>query len=200
MAIAPYRSVQPRGVLELKKLTEDLKRMLTGLAHQNAGEMLPMHEKLEAVGVELEPKQAASNASRVLRPMPTRKRIAIISDGTGVEMLMDYALHTFSWFGAQFDLLFHGATDDRWADNVVKQLRREGVAYHRVELSDDTVQDVAAYIQNQHLLTYILAQPNDLIVNKLMEEEVLKKGMKPAIPMVLIDPASSMQLRRIYAG
>lgn len=184
----------------MKKLTDDLKRMLTGLAHQNAGEMLPIHEKLKAVGVDLEPKQIPSTTEQTLKPIPNRKRIAIISDGTGVELLIDYALHTFSWFGAQFDLLFHGADDNKWEENAVKQLRREGVVFHRVELSDNTVQDIADYIQNEHLLTYILAQPNDLVVNKLMEEEALKKGMKQAIPMILIDPSSSMQLRRVYAG
>lgn len=188
----------------MKKLTEDLKRMLTGLAYQNAGEMLPMHDKLKAFGVEIEPKvepkHVVSNAARVLRPLPTRKRIAIISDGYGVENLIDYALHTFSWFGAQFDLLFHGPADSKWADDVMRQLRRKGVVYHRVELSDNTVKDIAAYIQNQHLLLYILAQPNDLVVNELMKEEALKKGMQPAIPMVLIEHSSAMQLRRVYAG
>lgn len=183
----------------MKKLTEDLKRMLTGLAHQNAGEMLPMHEKMKAVGVDLEPNQATPNTERVLSSIPNRKHIAIISDGTGVELLIDYALHTFSWFGAQFDLFFHGSDDNKWQENAVRQLRREGVAYHRVELSENTAQDIADYIQNEHLLTYILAQPNDIVVNKLMKEAALKKGIKPAIPMVLIDPSSSMQLRRVYA-
>ena len=184
----------------MKKLTEDLKRMLTGLAYQDAGEMLPMHDKLKAFGVELEPKHPVSNTERVLRSLPTRKRIAIISDGYGVESLIDFALHTFSWFGVQFDLLFHGPANTKWADDVVRQLRREGVAYHRVNLSDNTVKDIAAYIQNQHLLLYILAQPNDLVVNELMKEVALKKGMQPAIPMVLIEHPSSVQLRRVYAG
>lgn len=184
----------------MKKLTEDLKRMLAGLAYQNAGEMLPMHDKLEAVGVELEPKNPQSNAERVVRPLPTRKRIAIISDGHGVEGLIDYALHTFSWFGAQFDLLFHGSNDTKWENAAIRQLRREGVAYHRVDLSDDTVQDIATYIKSQHLLLYILGQPNDVVVMELMKQEALRIGVKPAIPMVLIDHSSTMQLRRVYTG
>ena len=41
---------------------------------------------------------------------------------------------------------------------------------------------------------------DDLVVNELLKEVALKKGMQPAIPMVLIEHPSSVQLRRVYAG
>jgi len=189
------------GVPTLKKLTEDLKRMLTGLAYQDAGEFLPMNEKLRAFGVGVNPEEATPpTTERVLQQIPTRKRIALVSDGFGSEALVDYAMHTCQRLGAQLDLLFHGSANAEWKDEVVGQLRRERVSYHRINLSANAAEDIAEYIHNQLQLLYILAQPNDPAVNELMEEMTLTRGKHLAVPMVLIEHRPVKPLRRVYIG
>lgn len=186
------------GVPKLKKLTEDLKRILTGLAYQDAGEFLPMHEKLQAFGVGMNPEATSPTTEKVLQQIPTRKRIALISDGFGAEALVDYAMHTCQRLGAQLDLLFHGPVNEEWIDDVVGQLRREQVSYHRINLSTNAAEDIAEYIHSQLQLLYILATPNDPAVNELMEEMTLTKGKHLAVPMVLIEHRPVKQLRRVY--
>ena len=185
----------------MKKLTEDLKRMLTGLAYQDAGEFLPMNEKLKAFGVGMEPEETTSpNTEKVLQQIPTRKRVALISDGFGSGALVDYAMHTCQRLGAQLDLLFHGPANTEWKDDVVRQLRHERVSYHRVNLSANAAADIAEYIHNQHQLLYILAQPNDPAVTELMEEAMLTRGKHLAVPMVLIEHRPVKQFRTAYIG
>ena len=185
----------------MKKLTKDLKRMLTGLAYQDAGEFLPMNEKLSAFGVGVNPEEATPpTTQRVLQQIPTRKRVALISDGFGSEALVDYAMHTCQRLGAQLDLLFHGTANTEWKDDVVRQLRREQVSYHRVNLSANAAEDIAEYVHSQLQLLYILAQPNDPAVTELMEEVMLTRGKHLAVPMVLIEHKPVKPLRSVYIG
>jgi len=188
------------GVPKLKKLTEDLKRILTGLAYQDAADYLPMGEKLKAFGVGMDTEATSQRREKVLRQIPTRKRVALVSDGFGAEALVDYALHTCERLGAQLDLLFHGSANAEWKDEVVNQLRRERVSYHRINLSTNAAEDIAEYIRSQPQLLYILAQPNDPAVNALMEEAALSRGKHLAVPMVLIEHKPMKHLRRVHAG
>jgi hypothetical protein len=196
-----FKYTNQDGVPKLKKLTEDLKRMLTGLAYQDVGEFLPMNEKLKAFGVGMKPEEATSpNTEKVLQQLPARKRVALISDGFGSEALVDYALHTCQRLGAQLDLLFHGTANTEWKDDVVRQLRRERVSYHRVNLSANAAEEIEEYIHSQLQLLYILAQPNDPAVTELMEEVMLMRGKHLAVPMVLIEHKPGKQFRRVYTG
>lgn len=189
------------GVPKLKKLTEDLKRMLTGLAYQDAGEFLPINEKMKVFGVGRKSEEITTpTTEKVLQQIPARKRVALISDGFGSEALVDYALHTCQRLGAQLDLLFHGTANTEWKDDVIRQLRRERVSYHRVNLSTNAADDIAEYIHSQLQLLYILAQPNDPAVTELMEEAMLTRGKHLAVPMVLIEHKPVKQFQSVYTG
>lgn len=183
----------------MKKLTEDLKRMLAGLACQHSADYLPLHEKTQSLEAGMNRDVTRTSDDRVLQRIPTRKRVALISDGFGAEALIDYALHSCQRLGAQLDLLIHGSSDDAWVDDVVKQLRREDVSYHRVNLSKNTTEDIAEYIHSQIQLLYILAQPNDPAVNELMEKMATTRGKQHlSVPMVLIEHKPVKKLRRAY--
>lgn len=173
--------------------------MLTGLAYEDTGEFLPMNEKLKAFGVGTKPEETASAGSdNALQQIPSRKRVALISDGFASEALIDYATHTCQRLGAQLDLLFHGTANAEWKDEVVEQLRRESVSYERVNLSTNASADIAEYIHSQLQLLYILAHPNDPAVTEFMEEAMQTQETHLRVPMVFIDNKPSKQFRKAF--
>ena len=181
----------------MTKLTSELKRILAGLAYQDAGDYLSMHDKLELLGAGPEaPAQPAArphgSASGAIA-----KRVALISDGRGLGAPLDYALETCLRQGAQIDLLVHGAPDPRSIAGLESQVRRRGLTSQRVDLGARIVADIIDYVRSQPSVIFLVAMPDDPAARVLMEEVIpRRKGLIP-VPLVLIEsPAAAPRYAR----
>ncbi|MBA1333279.1 hypothetical protein QQ73_20265, partial [Candidatus Endoriftia persephone str. Guaymas] len=106
----------------MKRLNTELKRILSALALQHAGDYLPMREKLSALGgSDASPRQAERPVVVTSSAQP--KRVALISDGRGAGAPLDYAIDTCLQQGAQIDLLLHGEIEQSRINELEEQLR-----------------------------------------------------------------------------
>lgn len=175
----------------MKKLSDDLKRILTGLAHQDAGEFLSMHGKMKVL--EIEPKTSIKPASpsRNTAKKPAMHRIAFISDGRGVGAPLDYVIDACSRQGAKIDLLTHGATDSATISALENQVRAAGLDHHHIQLGLKPVDDIINYICNHPALIFMVAMPDDDTAKVLIEEVIPMRGGRIPVPLVLIENRSS---------
>ncbi|MGD8912826.1 MAG: hypothetical protein PVJ68_08810, partial [Candidatus Thiodiazotropha sp.] len=76
------------------KLNDDLKRILSSLAYQDAGEFLTTRDKMKVLGITPEENAAISPSPLKMVKKPITHRIALISDGRGQGAPLDYAIET----------------------------------------------------------------------------------------------------------
>ena len=89
----------------MNKLTNDLKRALAALAHQDACDYLSMHEKMKVIGYGSETEKQSFDSLHLISNSFTKKRIAMISDGRGLGSSLDYAIDACKRQNADIDLL-----------------------------------------------------------------------------------------------
>lgn len=175
----------------MKKLSNDLKRILAGLAFQDATEFCSMRDKLEVMG-------NAARPGKQLPASPTRvpgRCIAIISDGRGLGAPLSYAIDAALRQHAQIDLLVHGTTDAEPITALEDQIRDAGVDCRRIQLGPVTVDNIAGYIRNHSSLIFMVAMPDDAVARVLMEEVIPKRSSRIPVPLVLIEDQVKSRLR-----
>ena len=170
----------------MKKLTNELKRMLTGLAYQDAAEYLPMDNKMQALGYGAQPARQPSPA-----PLkPATKRIALISDGRGLGAPLDYVIDACLRQHARIDLLVHGPVCTETLTALERQIERAGIAYVRMQLGGNPVEGILEYICNHPSLIFLVAMPDDNAAKVLIEEVIPQRGGRMPVPLVLIEGQS----------
>jgi len=184
----------------MSKLSDDLKRMLAGLACQEAGEFLPMQQKMAMLATErTDPVAADSRPVRAV-PRPATHRIALISDGRGLGAPLDYAMEAALRQGARVDLLVHGTFDARSLDAMTGRLGASGIPFQVIRLGVDTVEDIATYICNHPSLIFLVAMPDDSAARTLVEEVIPRRGGRMPVPLVLIEPGSHAARKSLSAA
>lgn len=182
------------------KLSDDLKRMLTSLAYQDAGEFLSTSDKMKMLGIGAEPKSTTSLPSRKKSNKQATHRVALISDGRGQGAPLDYAIETCSRLEAKIDLLIHGTVDTANITALEDRIRSAGLYSQTVMLGSKSVEDIFNYIHSQTSIVSIVAMPDDKAAKRIIEEVVPRQGGCMHIPLVLIeDRASSHRTKRSAA-
>jgi len=171
----------------MKSLSNTLKKMLAGLAHQDAGEYLSAHEKMEILGYAQEPRKRSSEVYRNAAARPVSKRIALISDGRGFGAPLDYTIDACLRQDAQIDLLVHGAIDTKSISSLEKQIQQAGLDCRHVRLGVHVVDDIVEYIYHQPSLIFLVAMPDDTAARVLIEEVIPRHGGRIPVPLVLIE-------------
>lgn len=123
----------------MAKLSEELKKMLAGLAHQDAGEFLSMHDRMNVLGYGPGIREKPLAAHRKVVRRPATKRIALISDGRGLGAPLDYAIDACLRQDAQIDLLTHGAIDTESISVLEKQVQQAGLDCQHIQLGKNVV-------------------------------------------------------------
>ena len=175
----------------MKKLSDNLKQMLNGLAHQNYGDFLPMHDKMSALGVNSGVKNISSLPSKVVKQMAVSQRIALITDGRGLGAPLNYVIDACRNQEAKIDLLTHGTTD---VDNITaleNSVKEAGFVSNRIQLGTKAVDNVLEYISNHPGLVFMVAMPDDVVAKKIMEDVIPKQGASIPVPLVLIDDSGA---------
>ena len=171
----------------MKGLSDALKKMLTGLAHQDAGEFLSAHEKMEILGYGPETREKPSEVSRKMVKRPVTKRIALITDGRGLGAPLDYAIDACLRQDAQIDLLVHGAVDTKSISLLEKQVKQAGLDCQHIRLGVNVIDDIVEYIYSQPSLIFLVAMPDDTAARTLIEEVIPRHGGRVPVPLVLIE-------------
>lgn len=171
----------------MKALSNQLKKVLTALAYQDAGEFLSMQEKMEVLGygsaARKQPMAVSGNAVR----KPVTKRIALITDGRGFGAPLDYAMEACLRQDAQIDLLVHGAVDTENVSVLKKQVLQSGIDCQQIELGFNAVSHIVEYICNHPSLIFLVAMPDDEAARVLIEEVIPERGGRLPVPLVLIE-------------
>jgi hypothetical protein len=175
----------------MKRLSKELKRMLTGLAYQDAGDYLSTPNKSRLLGY-AEQKPAGASIQRPLEATaPALRRIALLSDGRGEDAPLDYAIEAALRQQAQIDLLLHGCADERRVSIFERRLKQAGVPCRCVRLAEPVVDDLVDYIVLQTSLIYLVAMPDDEAARMLVEEVIPKRANCISVPLVLIEAQPS---------
>lgn len=174
----------------MKKLSDNLKQMLAGLAHQDAGEFLPMREKMKALGNGSESRAKPATPTASVKKMPATRRIALISDGRGQGAPLAYAVDACLRQGAKIDLLLHGTTDAENISALEHRIQEAGLSYHRIQLGTKPTDAIIDYICNHPALVFMVAMPDDDAAKTLIEEVIPGKGGRMPVPLVLIEDRS----------
>ncbi|RKZ62947.1 MAG: hypothetical protein DRQ44_10525 [Gammaproteobacteria bacterium] len=184
----------------MAKLSEDLKRMLTGLAYQDAGDFLSISEKMKVLNGSSKTPKTDSHAKSVATPQKTKtakvetlhatnkvtpRHIAFISNGEGINAPLDYAIESSLRQNAQIDLLIHGAAGLDKVAALEKKIREAGVRFQQIQIGDNAVESVVDYVVKQPSLIYIITTPTDTAAKALLENASAKRN-RIHVPFVLI--------------
>ena len=184
----------------MAKLSEDLKRMLTGLAYQDAGDFLSRSEKMKVLGSGSETQVKPMTTPRNFETRPVTKRIAFISDGRGLDAPLDYAIDACLRQNAQIDLLIHGPVDMDNTSALEKKIKNSGVSYQRIQLEVTAVSSITDYIAKHPSLIYLIAMPDDDVARVLIEKVLPSRRRRIQIPVVLIEDQTVSRLPKQSAA
>lgn len=175
----------------MKKLSDDLKRMLNGLAYQDVGEYLPRRDMMKALGMTSENKVSHSPTPSTITLKTTAHSVALITDGRGAGAPLAYAIDACSRQGANLDLLTHGAFDSASLRAMENQIRAAGLGCHRIHLGMKPVDEIINYICNHPSVMFLVAMPDDVAAKEIVEYVIPKRGGRIPTPLVLIEDRPS---------
>lgn len=183
-----------------EKLSKELKRILTGLAYQDADEFLSMRDKMNTLGHGSVTDKKPLQASRKVAKSSVNKTIALLSDGTGIGAPLDYAIDAGLRQEARIDLLVHGAVDIEQISALEKRVAQTGLECKRIQLSVNVIDSIVEYICNHPSLIFVVAVSDDHVAKTLIEEVIPQRGGRVSVPLVLIeDKAAPRNLNRSAA-
>lgn len=173
-------------------LSEDLKRMLIGLAYQDAGDFLSIREKMKVLGKDSENLEKTNTQSplfepRIVESRAATKRIAFISNGRISGAPLDYAIDACLRQNARIDLLIHGAVDSECTPALEKRIKNSGLVYQRIKLEVNAVDSIVDYINKHPSLIYLIARSDDDVARVVIEEVLPRRRTHVQIPFVLIE-------------
>ncbi|GMR06546.1 MAG: hypothetical protein BMS9Abin25_1146 [Gammaproteobacteria bacterium] len=184
----------------MAKLREDIKRMLSALAYQDADEYLSSHEKMKILGYGPEVNTEQSLPARKIAKRTVSPRIALIIDGQGPCAPLTYTIDACQRQDAQVDLLLHGAIDTKSIEMIENKIIEAGIDYQRIKVGMNAVDDITEYIFSQSTLIYIVALSDDVVVRELIEEALPKRGLRIPVPLVLMNGDKSSSTKKQSAA
>jgi len=178
----------------MKKLTADLKRMLAGLACQDAGDYLSLEEKLRQIG---QPEQAdtprAANTDAPPAPA-TPRRVAVVINKGSTQAAFVHALQACQRLGAHLDLLLSGPASRERVVQLEAAVKRAGVTSRSIYLSGPVARGIADYAEQHYSLTYIVAALDDPDLAEMVEEALPARRRYLPVPLVLVGNKPSKPL------
>lgn len=169
------------------KLNDDLKKILTGLAYQDAGEYLATRDKMKLLGITPQAPDTPPSPPLTMVKRPVTHHIALISDGRGHGAPLDYAIETCLQLEGTIDLLVHGATDETDTRALEERIESVGLQWQTIPLGEAPVDGIIQYIHNQPAVASIIAIPDDKTAKPIMDEIFSGRRLTMPVPLVLID-------------
>ncbi len=171
----------------MKKIGDDLKRMLSGLAHQHAGEFLPMGEKIRAFGLGAGEGKESGPVLRRVSKRSAPRRVALVCDGSLPGATLEFAIDAAARQEAELDLLVHGAASTETLSLQEQQVRNAGLECRRMQLDVNAADAIADYARSNPSLVFLVASTADMAVRRLTEELIPGRAERFPVPLVLIE-------------
>jgi len=177
----------------MAKLKDDIKRMLSALAYQDADEYLSSYDKMKVLGYGDETNTGPALPDRKQERRASSPRIALSIDSQGSAAALTYTIDACQRQSAKLDLLLHGAIDTKIIELIEQKIANAGLLYNRIQLSVNAVDDMIDYIFSQSTLIYLVSMSDDTVVRELIEEVLPKRAQTLPVPLVFMNsdkPAS----------
>ncbi|MCW8956572.1 MAG: hypothetical protein OQL09_06790 [Gammaproteobacteria bacterium] len=187
----------------MKKLSADLKRMLSALAFADAGEHLSRTSKMEI----LKPSTVKTTHTPVYtvvkaqqNPKP-KTQVAILFDGHASNAVLDYLQNMPYALHAEINILSHGRDSDlavkteQLSQQLHKIGRKSTITYLNNEASD-VFQD---YCNNNPELRYMIAPKDDLLAREVIDNPDFHSHSK-SVPLILIQDSNRTSVDVISAA
>ena len=168
-------------------LTEALKQMLDGLAHQDAGELLTPSQKTAefARGSKIKPTQVVVETE----PAPvveSRRRIALFA-GSGLSPdVMEYITQTCTRM--QHDLTVLSFESEHVAQELLAPYREAldaaGIDTRLITLGGNTISQLARYLENHPEISFLACKDSGYLGSSYMTGHQKKNGIP--VPVVII--------------
>lgn len=168
-------------------LTEALKQMLDGLAHQDAGEFLTPSQKTAEFfrGTNIKPTQ------RVVEPAPapvvaSRRRIALFTGSDLSPDVMEYITQTCTRL--QHDLTVLSFESEHVAQELLAPYREvldvAGIDIRLVTLGGNSISQLARYLENHPEIYFLACKESGYLGSSYVTGNQKKNGMP--VPVVVI--------------
>jgi len=187
----------------MKKLTQDIKRMLSAFAYQDAGEFMSRSDKLKMLGVSKQtPKrhQKSVEKNSLITP-PSSPRVVILFDGQMSEVILDYILNESSHMkNAEFDILAYGEADNlsSQADILRNRLQTAGRKVSVSLMMGETTELFYKFTSQKPDLRYIVATEHDSFAKKIIANLDLHHITRQ-LPLILIQDSTHKKQPKISA-
>jgi hypothetical protein len=168
------------------KLNDDLKKILNGLAYQDAGEMLATREKIKYLENALGTNQAISSPPPNTISNSAEQHIALICDGREHGVSIDYAIETCSRLEGKMDLLIHDSAAQTDTRALEKRIRSAGIQCHSIQLGAKPMQRIQQYLWGTAPVASIIAVLNNKRVKPIIDEILSQPSGTICTPLVLI--------------
>jgi hypothetical protein len=170
----------------MTKLSKDLKRILAGLAQQDAGEYLSLREKMRVLGHQsAQPDTAAKHITASTKS--GARRVALICGESANEAPLDYTIQTCSKNGAMIDLLVHNTISQEKVSRLEESIRAEGIECHTIRLGESPIESICTYIANHPSLIYMVSSPDNHSAKTLIDDLIPNQKVSIQVPFVLIE-------------
>ncbi|MEW8050745.1 MAG: hypothetical protein AB2810_05360 [Candidatus Thiodiazotropha endolucinida] len=184
----------------MTKLKDDLKRVLSGLTHQDVGDYLPIHDKMSVLGFGTPAGSPPSSSPvRIRDKNRPAHRIALLSDGRENDAPLDYVIDTSLRLDAKIDLLIHGEVAMNDVRILEAAIESAGIEYRRILLETNIIEGVLDYIQNQNSLLFLVGIADDSTIQVLIERVIPNRTSRIPIPLVLIDAKRKSCVHKLSA-
>ena len=156
----------------MKRLTTDIKRMLSALSHENAGEFLSHKNKLallESCHIPAHtPVYSSVHAEQTRRRQP---QVALIFDGHASQAVTDYLLTTPHIFNTEICILAHGNAPDleQKTQALAEHLEEAGRNYTITYLLEDMSDAFQEFCNDNPDLQFLIAPKSDLLAREIIE-------------------------------
>jgi hypothetical protein len=175
------------------KLCDDLKKILSSLAYQDAGEYLATRDKMKILGIKPQENDAVSPPPLKMTKKTITHRIALISDGRGQGAPLDYAIETCTRLEAKIDLLIHASAETADIAVLKDRIKSADLYCQTIQLGTEPMEDIINYLHNQPRIASIIAMPHDEIAKLIMDEIISGRGGTMPVPLVLIEDNTSIR-------
>ncbi len=174
----------------MKRLSRNLKRILSALAYEDAGEYMPLKRKKAFLGNGTghvpthTPVYSSIKASHTHKGKP---QTAVIFDGHASDQVMSYLLHTPYIFNTEIIILAHGKDEQleqktsELSQKLVKAGRNNTVTY----LLEDMADAFQEFCNENPDLQFLVAPKDDMFAREIIENPEFHSHSHE-IPLILI--------------
>lgn len=163
----------------MRKLANDLKKMLDGLAYQDAGEHLSFQQKLRVLDID------TTQPNSTISPSST-KRIALITDQHDTPAIIDTVIQECTRFDAHLDILHLGPLSPVNAECMETCLQQSDTSYQFIELNTDATAELSQYIKQHPSLAFLISRQGAHQIEILLEKAESLYGTHLPVPRVFI--------------